>query len=452
VVVDLHFSADGKSLVSASYRSILRWDVATGVPSARVARTSKRGRDIAVDERHGIALATDERGGMSLWEIESGRFLATLGSHTVMPLGMAYAAEHDLAAVGTSEGTVLLFQPGARKLVREVAALVSEVRGLVFSPDGATLYAAGTDGTVVAVDMRSGAVRPVARHDGRLLGLSASHDKKALLLAGQDGVAARLDLATKTEIVLGKFPGRLPRLAASPDGRTIAVPSSDGNVYLLDTATGRRRSFVGNRSEVNVVAFDPSGKILAVGGDDHTVRLFDVEKGEPLWRPDPASIDADADAGAPTPGMADAAIRYRKAIDGVGTVVAFENGSIEIRSEKDGSVRALRDTPSRPSTRVLAGPAGTLALGFEDGTFGLWDTALGLALDRVTLHGAVVGLRIDASGLRGTSELGDTATVALGALSKDYCELLAEVRKDVPYIWRDGAIAPEARALPCRRP
>lgn len=449
-VVDLRFASDGRSLFSASNRSILRWDVATGVPSARIVRTSKRGRDIAVDEKHGIAVATDERGGLSLWEIESGRFLATLGSHAVVPLGIAYAEGRDLAAVGTAEGTVLLFRPGARVLVREVAVLGAEVRGVVLSPDARVVYAGGSDGTVVAVDASSGAVTPVVRHTGRILGLSASHDGRALLLAGQDGVAARLDLATKAEVVLGKFPGRLQRLSASPDGRTVAVPSSDGNVYLLDIATGRRRSFVGNRSEVNVVAFDPSGKVLAVGGDDHTVRLFDVEKGEPLWRPRADLVDVDPGA-APT-GKTDSAIRYTKPLEGLGTVVAFENGSVEIRYEKGGSVRPLRDTPSRPSTRVIAGPAGTLALGFEDGTFGLWDTSLGLALDRVALHGAVVGLRIDAGSLRGTSELGDTATLALDALSKDYCALVAEVRKDVPYVWRDGAIAPEARELPCRRP
>ena len=180
------------------------------------------------------------------------------------------------------------------------------------------------------------------------------------------------------------------------------------------------------------------------------MRLFDVEKGEPLWRP--AADSVDADPGAAQTGKTDAAIRYTKPLEGLGTVVAFENGTVEIRSEKGDSVRSLRDTPSRPSTRVTVGPPGTLALGFEDGTFGLWDTAVGLALDRVTLHGAVVGLRIDAGALRGTSELGDSATLELGALSKDYCELVAEVRRDVPYVWRDGAIAPEPRELPCRRP
>jgi hypothetical protein len=92
-----------------------------------------------------------------------------------------------------------------------------------------------------------------------------------------------------------------------------------------------------------------------------------------------------------------------------------------------------------------------LTAGFADGSFGVWSLSAGERLERAAVHGAVRALLVQDDVLVVASEVGDTASRDLSALTARYCDLLAEARSRVPVLWRDQraiAQAPDP-AHPC---
>jgi hypothetical protein len=123
-------------------------------------------------------------------------------------------------------------------------------------------------------------------------------------------------------------------------------------------------------------------------------------------------------------------------------VVGFEDGSLEVHGVHDPTMRplrALQDTPSSPVERVVAGPTGTVAVGFSSGHYGLWDTETGARLEEGRLHGSVVHLDYRDGQLRVATDLGHYRALDLSVFDSPYCDLLDEVRERVPVIWQGSA-------------
>ncbi len=437
-ILDIAFSADGRELVSASHKRILVWSTATGRPVTEIQRHGIRSRDVALDAANHRVAAADERGGLALWELPSGRPLGTLGTTAVVPLGLVYSPRYDLAAVGTSAGAILVYALDARALRFElVDPAGSAVRALALSPDGATLYSSSIDGTLRAWDLAKRKAKVLHRVATGNYGLALSKDGQRLAATSPDGAALVLDVASSAVTPLGHFAGRLYRPAFSPDGGTVALPCSDGKVYLVDVAAkGPPRVVTGAHGEVNVAVFSADGALLATGSDDHTVRLFDATTGKPRWIAmgaatvkGPVPSEPGATAGLELPNR---------------HIVGFDSGLVEVRHAAGGATLVLRDTPPHAVTHVVEGPSGTLALGFADGSFGVWDPGTGRALDRVLLHGHLASLTVKGGLVDAETELGDRGSLDLSILGVDYCALMSDLWRRTPFVWRSGSIRVEA--------
>jgi serine/threonine protein kinase/WD40 repeat protein len=444
-VVALRFSADGAGLFSGSESRFVGWRTHSGAPNVSIERDASRGRGLALDASSGQLIATDARGGLVLWDLSSRRLVATVGNEAVLPQCLDFDPVSGLALVGTVDGSVIIGWPRERRAGPRLRLSSSEVRDVFIARGGRRGFAATLDGRVFALDLGTARVTEVYRHAGRLLGLGGTPEGETLFLSGFDGEAVRLEVASRRAEALFSMSGRLADPAVSPDGRVAVFPGSDGRAYVVETGAPVR-AFTVMRGEVNVAALDPSGRRLAVAGDDQTVRVFDLATGAPEWRAEPDEVTAGAGFSEPPDGGVGPAWRDMPA---VGRVHAFPYGAVELLPADGGPPRPLRDVPKRSARLALEGPPGTLALGFEDGTFGLWDTASGDVLVQHRLHGAVVGLRVEGSSLLGASELGDRAAVQVGLLGADGCALLEQVRRDIPFSWRDGALVRQASGPPC---
>jgi serine/threonine protein kinase/WD40 repeat protein len=447
-VVDLRFSADGARLVSASNTAFIGWDVARGTPVSGLSRGDRFGLEFAVDEAAGHLVSADGPTGLALRDLASFRLVATLGTDLRLANVVDFDPSSGIAVVGTLDGGVFFVDPRARTVGRRLDVARSEVRGLVFERGGRRVFAASLDGEVFAVDRQTGRATMLYRHGGRLYGIAATRDGEALFLAGRDGRAVRFHVASRRAEPLLSAGTRLHRPACSPDGRIAVFPAADGRVYVVVEGQPTR-SFEAQRGKVNVAVLDPSGRRVAVAGDDRTVGVFDVATGAPLWRAQPEDLTEDVGL---TPVHEEPTVVAARQLPGLGRVVAYDHGAVELRPLDGSRARHLKDLPGAAVRLAIAGPPGILALGFDDGTFGLWEAEQGTALEKLRLHGPLVGLRIHGGELIGASALGDRAALGLSTLEADYCELLALVRLDIPYVWRDGEIVPETAALPCVRP
>src|SRR5262245_47616930 len=157
---------------------------------------------------------------------------------------LAFSPQANVVAVGRYQ-TVELIDPTTRLVVRKLDGHKGAINGLVFSPDGATLYAASGENAL------EGEVRAWRVSDGTLLRTIEGH---------RDTIYA---------------------LALSPDGKVLATGSYDQQIKLWNTETGAElKTLRGHNGAVFGLSFRPDGKILASASADRTVKLWDVASGQ----------------------------------------------------------------------------------------------------------------------------------------------------------------------------
>jgi len=128
-----------------------------------------------------------------------------------------------------------------------------------------------------------------------------------------------------------------------------------------------------------------------------------------------------------------------------------EQGRLLVLSIRPGSqpFAALAGTLLHP------GPSGNLlAVGHESGQVSLLGRRDGREVDRMQLHGRMVALEVTRSHLVLLSDLGDHRAIDLTPFRQSRCDLLREVWRQVPVVWRHGRAVRQAPPAdhPCRKP
>jgi WD40 repeat protein len=191
------------------------------------------------------------QGRLELWDVRSGRRLATLtepavGDKTIEALvSVAFAPDGHTIATGDAAGFVRLWEVTTRRVVADLWKDAGSVTALAFSPDGRILATGGQDRTLRLWDTRSR--RPIATLSGH------------------------------TDVIW--------RLAFSRDGTNLATASLDGSVRLWNVAAHRLTavltspdlSILGSPPPVFSVAFSRDGRTLAAGRVNGTILRWDID-------------------------------------------------------------------------------------------------------------------------------------------------------------------------------
>jgi RNA polymerase sigma factor (sigma-70 family) len=224
--VSLHFSADGKTLVSGREDGTLcSWDVAAGKKRYELRRIQ-------------------------------GKFEC-----------MVQSLDGKLLASVDNKKTIRLWDTGTGKEQRHWDT-PDDTYCLVFSPDGKMLISGGKDQTIRFWDIAVGKeLRPGIRLPSAVYSLSPSPDGKRVASGCQYMTVQVWDIATGKEVRKSEdFLGQVYGTAISRDGKTVAVAALDQSLRLYDSATGRevRRLPLGDGMCVaHTVAFSYDGKHLA---------------------------------------------------------------------------------------------------------------------------------------------------------------------------------------------
>lgn len=236
------FSPDGGTLASAEDRDIALWDPHTGAKRRVLSGGSGVVDSLAFSPDGSTLAAGDRDGAVTLWNFPTGTIRVQLRGHVQSASTLAFGPfapiTRRILATGDYDGTVRLWEYGSLRAA--LTGHTGPVRGVAFSPDGATL-ASGDDDTIILRDTATWAVRAVLTGNG----------------------------------------GAIWSLAFRPDGRTLASGSRNGSAGTLivwDVATGGRRATLPHEGGIGAVAFGPDGATLAVGGTDANVQLWDVRR------------------------------------------------------------------------------------------------------------------------------------------------------------------------------
>lgn len=357
-----------------------------------------------------------------LWRLANNeRYL--LGGHTAPVQAVAVAPKDQLAATGSQEGKLFVWDLSTGKIRATLTGHEGPVHGLAFSDDAKTLAVAGRDGVALwdmklgdgheylarpgqSLTAHKGAVRAVVFAGGSLItagddqkvivwdknkpkhtlnggnALARSSDGKVLASAGDDAIFL-WDAATGKQLYKIDAQGQTQVLAFSPDGTTLASGAGDsatdaGAIRLWDATTGKPKSTPNLRHGPHVfgLAFTPDGKTLLSTGKDQLVRRWDTTtfaeqgliKGHLGW----------VSALAVSP-------------DGDSVITGSYDATVKVWNLHSGDVLK---PGSEPVTSVaISGDDKLLAAGGKDGKVTLWNLDTGKVFESLKdMKGSVTGL------------------------------------------------------------
>jgi WD40 repeat protein len=173
----------------------------------------------------------------------------------------------------------------------EHVAFSSEVKALVFSPDGKYIATAekvllmtGFEGLLGIWNAKTGKNIVTMVHEDEVSSIDFSPDGKYLASAGHDKTARLWDIETGEEVARVNHDSSVSDVAFSPDGRYLAT-ASEFAVQVWDL-TNDRNNFktITHENFVNAVKFSPDGRCLATASDDNTARIWELSDGQEVAR------------------------------------------------------------------------------------------------------------------------------------------------------------------------
>lgn len=398
--------------------------------------------------RHGSALvSSDSKGELRLWDLASGRG-SLLGTHEGRTSWLGVHPDGEHVATAGSDGVARVWDLRTGKYL-SLLGHRGELNNAAFSPDGTRVVTSSVDGTVRLWDattgrsawrasallgnpprlhshrgwtrLDAGALNPLPQPFGGALdatGFPAAADAASDSVCVRDaaGKLARWSAATGALVEAYEVPEAdraIDELVALPRGCLLRAA---GRATLCASGAGCKAIAA---ARTTAIARDERGVLAAIGD---AIASFDEAGNERARRP--------AEAGAVT--LARVGEWLAAGYPEGGTELLVANEATRARSI------VLQDAPSSRPTAMRAGPAGTLIVGYANGTLGLWTAQSGERIHQTQLHGAVVFLVLEAGRLYAASELGDSLALDLTPLEAPYCDLLADVWKAVPVAYEEG--------------
>jgi WD40 repeat protein/tRNA A-37 threonylcarbamoyl transferase component Bud32 len=285
IVGIVELTPDGRTLVSSGSERVHKvWDVESGALRAAFEHVEQpRGRVVPSDDGALVAFC-DETDRLRVFGTREAPWRTLLCSASNSVHRVAFSPDGALLAAAASDGAVRAWRADTLEPVWTHQPSSAPLSALAFSPDGRSLAVAERDGaiTVAGLDGGEPAWRAFALAPPFTTWLGYSPDGRHLVALCGEPWCPVFDAATGAES--GRVAGHAARVigaAFAQDGALFTV-GADGVLIAMepDLRTERFRTDpVGG--PMRAVAVAPGGALVATGSDDRRIRLWDSRTGEP---------------------------------------------------------------------------------------------------------------------------------------------------------------------------
>jgi len=278
LITSLVFSPDSEVLGSVGYNGIIQLRLLANDQVRQFAGSATSVQSLAFLPNGRLVTITEQDTVRLIDFVQEAT--SDLSGMTGTPLCIAADLGGSVVAVGTSDGTVVLWDGSTGRLSRSLKTDLPAVFLVALSSDGEFVAASGTpndprieiwrvsDGQrVQTLSGMQNAITSIAFQPGGTLFAATGTDGVLRMWNYQTGVSERNIRAAPED-------GWFTALAFSPDGALLATGTPTGVIQFWNPANGAEMGRVEQQFGIMALAFSPDGVQLAVAGRDAGVTIY----------------------------------------------------------------------------------------------------------------------------------------------------------------------------------
>ncbi|HWO21593.1 MAG TPA: WD40 repeat domain-containing protein [Kofleriaceae bacterium] len=355
---------------------------------------------MTADGRH-VVSASDDRT-LKVWDLSSGRVLATLEGHSGWVRACALTADDRRVISASVDRTLKVWDLESGRALTTLEGHADWVRWYAVTADGRRVIAPSASGTPTIWDLDSGHVLSTLEgHADRVLACTVTTDGRRAVSASADSTLKVWDLERGS--LLSTLEGHEDWVLActiSAEGRRMVSASADTTLKVWDLENGSLLATLkGHDDWVTACTITPDGKRLISVSDDETLCIWDPESGLQIGRSPRCSG-----------GVRWYAVVGRTCVASIPGELAGARAWDLVSGERLGPTWANSVEEDRSCRSLCAVPTDSrrMVSGSQDGTLKVWD--LDRERELVTLeghHGPVNACAVTPDGRRVVSASAD---------------------------------------------
>jgi WD40 repeat protein len=237
-------------------------------------------RAVALAPNGRIAASGSGDQSVRLWDTLTGRELRTLLGHRGQVETVAFSPNGTQLLSGGDDKILRVWDLNSGTELYRLQGHQSVIRAAAFSPDGKWIVSGGGDKTLHLWDVKTRKWRySYEGHSSYVYSLAVGPDSWHIFSGGHDNTVRYWVMDKSKELWRGVHNGIVYGVAISPDGRWGLSGSADNTMRLWNLKTGAMVRVFQHPNEVNGVAFSPDGRHAVSGCDDGVVRVWEVASG-----------------------------------------------------------------------------------------------------------------------------------------------------------------------------
>jgi WD40 repeat protein/mono/diheme cytochrome c family protein len=229
-----------------------------------------------------------QSGSVVLFEVKTGKRLATIGDETDAVLAADLSPDQQLVALGGSGKVVKIYGSADGKLRHKLTKHTDWITALAFSPDGKKLASSDRAGGIHLWDATGGGILlSLSEHKAAVRALAWRSDSRMLASGGEDGLLIWWDAKdgwptvtnsnahppARPQGTYGKIPNGVLALAFGPKGELLSA-GRDKHVRLWNANGVSSKDFPWENTLPLQTSITFDGKGLFAGGADGVVRCL----------------------------------------------------------------------------------------------------------------------------------------------------------------------------------